>query len=100
MHDEGDRRDGAARPQGVTGSAAGDADAPAAQGALTARETQILDRLTSGASDPLIARELGISPRTASKHVENILAKLGVASRTAAAVAWVSRKFEAGEDGK
>lgn len=52
---------------------------------LTARELQVLRLLIDGSSDRDIAAALFISPRTASHHVEHILAKLGVDSRTSAA---------------
>jgi DNA-binding CsgD family transcriptional regulator len=41
--------------------------------------------LVAGRSNPELADALSISPRTASTHVEHILAKLGVATRTEAA---------------
>ena len=42
--------------------------------------------LVAGCSDREIAQRLFISPRTASKHVGHILAKLDVGSRAEAAV--------------
>lgn len=59
--------------------------APAAAG-LTAREHQVLQRVALGETDAAIGRALGIAPRTVSKHMENILRKLGVETRTAAAL--------------
>jgi predicted ATPase/DNA-binding CsgD family transcriptional regulator len=52
---------------------------------LTAREAEVLRLLASGFSDREIADQLSISPRTVGGHVSNLLAKLGVESRTAAA---------------
>ena len=52
---------------------------------LTAREHEVLALLASGATDREIATTLVISPRTASIHVGNILAKLDVPNRGAAA---------------
>jgi DNA-binding NarL/FixJ family response regulator len=52
---------------------------------LTAREREVLRRLTSGETDKEIAAALGITRRTASNHVAAILAKLGAPSRTVAA---------------
>ena len=52
---------------------------------LTEREREILALLAAGRSNPQIAGALFISPKTASVHVSNILAKLGVASRVEAA---------------
>ena len=52
---------------------------------LTPRELDVLRHLSAGRTDREIAEILFISRRTASKHVEAILAKLGVRSRGAAA---------------
>jgi DNA-binding NarL/FixJ family response regulator len=52
---------------------------------LTAREQAVLALLSEGRSDREIAEALSISPRTVSGHVANLLGKLNVASRTAAA---------------
>jgi predicted ATPase/DNA-binding CsgD family transcriptional regulator len=52
---------------------------------LTAREQEVLRLLVSGRSNPQIAEALFISRATARTHVGNILAKLGVGSRTEAA---------------
>ncbi|HEX3490839.1 MAG TPA: AAA family ATPase [Streptosporangiaceae bacterium] len=52
---------------------------------LTEREREVLVRLAAGRSNPEIARELFISAKTASVHVSNILAKLGVGGRVEAA---------------
>jgi DNA-binding NarL/FixJ family response regulator len=62
--------------------------APASQApfeGLTARERDVLRLLTEGRSDREIAEALSISPRTVGGHVTNLLSKLGVDSRTAAA---------------
>jgi DNA-binding CsgD family transcriptional regulator len=52
---------------------------------LTPREREILDRIATGATNQAIAEELFISPKTVSVHVSNLLAKLGVENRGAAA---------------
>ena len=52
---------------------------------LTTRETEVLHWMAEGKRDGEIATILGIAPRTANKHVEHILGKLGVETRTAAA---------------
>ena len=55
---------------------------------LTEREREVLTLLAGGRSNPEIGRLLFISTKTASVHVSNILAKLGVTGRgEAAAVA-------------
>ncbi|PSR25497.1 MAG: hypothetical protein C7B47_12095 [Sulfobacillus thermosulfidooxidans] len=50
---------------------------------LTARETEILERVVQGLTDREIARDLVISPKTVDRHLRNIFRKLGVSSRTA-----------------
>ena len=54
---------------------------------LTARESQVLHWVALGKSDRQVAAILGISPRTVQKHLQNVYPKLGVESRTAAALA-------------
>jgi DNA-binding CsgD family transcriptional regulator/tetratricopeptide (TPR) repeat protein len=53
--------------------------------ALTDRERDVLRLLARGQSNRQIGAELFISPKTASVHVSNILAKLAVTNRTEAA---------------
>lgn len=53
---------------------------------LTGRELEVLRLVAAGQSNREIAAALVISPKTASVHVSNILAKLGAATRTEAAV--------------
>jgi DNA-binding NarL/FixJ family response regulator len=53
---------------------------------LTARERQVLALVADGLTNKAIARELGIGPGTVKAHVEKVIAKLGVADRTQAAV--------------
>nr|WP_234320972.1 helix-turn-helix transcriptional regulator [Streptomyces katrae] len=61
---------------------------------LTSRERDVLRLVAAGHSNRQIAEELFISPKTASVHVSNILAKLGVAGRgEAAALAHRLRLF-------
>jgi len=62
---------------------------------LTAREREILSWIAAGKRDSEIAIILGISTRTVHKHVSNVLQKLGVETRTAAAALCHS----AGRDG-
>ena len=55
---------------------------------LTPREREVLDLVSTGATDRAIATALFITEKTASTHVGRVLAKLGVANRgQAAAVA-------------
>ncbi|WP_273700010.1 helix-turn-helix transcriptional regulator [Actinomadura graeca] len=55
--------------------------------ALTVREREVLALVAEGRNNREIAAALFISPKTASVHVSNILAKLNVSSRTQAAAA-------------
>lgn len=53
---------------------------------LTERETAVLQLLAQGASNKEIARDLSLGEKTVKTHVSNILGKLGVQSRTQAAL--------------
>lgn len=53
---------------------------------LTTREAEILHWVACGKTDRHIAAILGISVRTVQKHLQNVYPKLGVESRTAAAM--------------
>ena len=54
-------------------------------GGLTPRELEVLKLVARGLSNGEIGKELVVSTKTASVHVSNILAKLGLSSRTEAA---------------
>jgi DNA-binding CsgD family transcriptional regulator len=56
---------------------------------LTIREFEVARLIADGRTNAEIAGELTIAPKTASAHVEHILAKLGVARRAEIA-AWVA----------
>jgi DNA-binding NarL/FixJ family response regulator len=60
---------------------------------LTERELEVLGLVGQGRSNKEIASDLGITERTARTHVSNILGKLGLASRTQAALYAVERKL-------
>ena len=53
---------------------------------LTRREREVLELIAGGRSNKRIALELGISEKTVKAHVGRVLAKLGVADRTQAAL--------------
>jgi DNA-binding NarL/FixJ family response regulator len=58
---------------------------------LTAREREVATLIARGLSNRALADALVLSERTIAKHVENILSKLGVASRTQIATWAVER---------
>ena len=53
---------------------------------LTKREVEVVQLIANGKSNPEIADELFISLNTVLRHVSNIFGKLGVSSRTEAAI--------------
>jgi DNA-binding CsgD family transcriptional regulator len=58
---------------------------------LSPRETEVLRLIVDGRTNAEIAALLFLSERTVHRHVSNILVKLGVRSRTAAAILAVQR---------
>ena len=59
--------------------------------ALTPREREVVALIAEGLTNAELAGRLYISPKTAAVHVSNVLAKLGMASRTEVA-AWAIRE--------
>lgn len=59
--------------------------------ALTTREKQVAELVAQGLSNKLIAARLDISDHTAKFHVNGLMAKLGVSTRTEAAIESVRR---------
>ena len=53
-------------------------------GGLTTREVQVLKLVATGMTNRAIASELVISEKTVASHVNSILTKLGLSSRSAA----------------
>lgn len=53
---------------------------------LTEREREILERIAAGRSNPEIAHDLGVAPKTVRNHVSNVFAKLQVRDRAEAIV--------------
>jgi DNA-binding NarL/FixJ family response regulator len=53
---------------------------------LTPREREVLEQIVEGQTNRQIAQQLSLSVGTVKIHVEHIIAKLGVADRTQAAV--------------
>jgi DNA-binding NarL/FixJ family response regulator len=66
--------------------------------ALTRREAEVLELLARGRSNKQIATELSLGLRTVEGHVSNVLAKLGVQSRTEAVAYALGRRLVAPED--
>ena len=57
---------------------------PAAPAGLTSREVEVLVLVARGASTRVVARTLGITPKTAGNHIERIYSKIGATSRSTA----------------
>ncbi len=74
--------------------------APATTGALTEREAEVLRLLAQGQSNKEIAQTLQIVEDTVKTHVKHILAKLGVQSRTQAALCAMRLGMVSAERGK
>ena len=51
---------------------------------LTAREAEVVGLLARGLQTKQVARALGISAKTADRHIQNAYAKIGVSTRAAA----------------
>jgi len=84
----------ARRPRsGATVLAFPSRDAHSRVSRLSERETQILRLLTQGASNKIIARELGLAEATIKVHLKAILRKVGAENRTQAAM-WAREHFE------
>ena len=47
---------------------------------LTVRERQVMERVVAGVANKVIARELGVSPRTVEHHRARVMAKMGCGS--------------------
>jgi len=87
------------RPRGPADPAADPAAAAVAALGLTPRELEVLALVAVGRSNRQVADALFISAKTASVHVSNILAKLGVASRVEAAAVAHRHGLLAGQPG-
>src|SRR5215203_1922109 len=73
-------------PEGPAGGEHAAAAPPPPPASLTRREVEVLRLVGRGYTNSQIARSLFVSVSTVKKHVQRIIAKLGVADRTQAAV--------------
>jgi DNA-binding CsgD family transcriptional regulator len=60
---------------------------------LTKRELEVVDWIAAGKRNGEIAKILECSPRTVQKHVQHILEKLDLETRTAVCVWWYERRL-------
>ncbi|WP_116244938.1 tetratricopeptide repeat protein [Nocardiopsis sp. FIRDI 009] len=90
----GGRRNGT-RPGRAEASAAPPPESTSPQQRLTRRELEIARLVSTGKSNPEIARALFITPSTAARHVANINRKMGFHSRTQI-TAWIERHSASG----
>jgi DNA-binding NarL/FixJ family response regulator len=67
----------------VAGHEVGELAVPRPAG-ITDREAQVLALIARGLMTKQIARELGISPKTADRHIQHIYGKIGVSTRAGA----------------
>src|SRR5215204_6366071 len=63
---------------------------------LSAREQLVLRRLMEGASNKVIARDIGIAEATVKVHVKSLLRKIRVSNRTQAALWGINHLGQAG----
>jgi DNA-binding NarL/FixJ family response regulator len=61
-------------------------------GHLTPREEEVLDLVGEGLPNKQIARRLGISEKTVKTHLTSVFQRIGVLSRTEAAIWWRDRR--------
>lgn len=61
---------------------------------LTQRELEVVEWIAAGKRNREIGEILGCSGRTVQKHVQHILEKLHVETRTAVCVWWYERKSD------
>jgi DNA-binding CsgD family transcriptional regulator len=73
------------------------AEALAAALPITRREAEVLALLAAGKTNAAIAEELSLSPRTVGRHVERVLARLGVPNRAAATAAALAALHESSD---
>jgi|SRR6478672_5661006 DNA-binding CsgD family transcriptional regulator len=68
--------------------------APVEARPLTPRELEVIEWVAAGKRNGEIGQIIECSPRTVQKHVQNILAKLDLETRTAICVWWYERRLK------
>src|SRR6476646_1865687 len=61
---------------------------------LTPRELEVVEWIAAGKRNGEIGQIIECSPRTVQKHVQNVLAKLDLETRTAICVWWYERRLK------
>jgi DNA-binding NarL/FixJ family response regulator len=90
-------KDEAARPLSGDSNQTGPIVAPACRSLdlLTEREHQVLEMVSHGWQNKMIAAKFNLSEHTVKVHIHNIIKKLGAQNRTAAAAIFLARAAEA-----
>lgn len=65
---------------------------------LTEREIEVLRLIARGSTTKEIARALGIAPKTADNHIQNLYPKIGVRTRAGATLFAIERGLAAGSE--
>jgi HD-GYP domain-containing protein (c-di-GMP phosphodiesterase class II) len=71
---------------------------PTLPAGLTDREAQVLGLLSRGLVTKQIGWELGISPKTADRHIQNLYRKIGISTRAAATLFALEHGLLGGRD--
>ena len=64
---------------------------------LTQRELEVVEWIVAGKRNHEIGKILECSPRTVQKHVQHILEKLHVETRTGVCIWWYERRLNSGK---
>ena|SRR2546423_4904163 len=83
------------RSSGYSSARASKQTVPVEPRPLTKRELEVVEWIGEGKRNREIGEILGCSDRTVQKHVQHILEKLNVETRTAACTWWFERRLNA-----